>query len=70
MSKPKNKKWIVPTLPPRNPFVVAAKNRKAGSHRPTHKSVRAQQKKELNDWTKTAIDHNRRSDDSFHSRAA
>lgn len=34
-------------LTPRNPLVAAAKFRKAGSHRPSNKAVRAQLNREL-----------------------
>ena len=43
------KKLIVPTLPPRNPFVAAAKLRHAGSHRPSQKAERQKQQRELRD---------------------
>jgi hypothetical protein len=39
-----SKRKSVPTHP-RNPFVAAALLRKAGSHRPSNKAVRAQHKK-------------------------
>lgn len=38
----KTKKLIVPQSTPRNPFVAAAKLRRAGSHRASQKSERQQ----------------------------
>ena len=40
-----SKRKSVPTHP-RNPFVAVALLRKAGSHRPSNKAVRAQHKKQ------------------------
>ena len=48
--KPKKKP---DSLRPRNPLVAAAQPRHAGSHRPSNKSVRAQQKRE----TQRALRH-------------
>lgn len=55
----KSKKLIVPTLTPRNPFVVAAKRRRAGSHRPSQKAERQQHARELRQQlkkTKSPVD--------------
>jgi hypothetical protein len=41
------KKLIVPTSHPRNPFVVAAKLRQAGRHAPSRKTERQHTKNEL-----------------------
>jgi hypothetical protein len=38
------KKLVVPTLTPRNPFVVLVHKRKAGSHVKPNKALRKQQK--------------------------
>ena len=55
----KSKKLIVPTLTPRNPFVIAAKRRRAGSHRPSQKAERQQHARELRQQlkkTKSPVD--------------
>lgn len=68
MSNPK--KLIVPTVAPRNPFVVAAKRRHAGSHRPSQKVERQQHARELHQQlkkTRSPVDDNGASlSDSLH----
>ena len=46
---------IVPASRPRNPLVVAAKQRKAGSHRPPNKVLRAQRKRALKHELQTLL---------------
>ena len=52
----KKPKLVLPALPsvkPRNPLIAAAKLRKAGSHRPPNKTLRAQNKRAFkNELTK------------------
>lgn len=43
----KTKKRIIPSLQPRNPLVAAAYMRHAGSHRPSNKVLRAQNKRQV-----------------------
>lgn len=52
----KEKKRIIPASRPRNPLVAAAQMRHAGSHRPSNKALRAQNKRRVQreihaDWS-------------------
>ncbi len=42
----KSKKMMIPAVRPRNPLVAAAHTRYAGSHRPSNKALRAQNKRQ------------------------
>ena len=42
----KSKKLMIPAERPRNPLVAAAHARHAGSHRPSNKTLRAQNKRQ------------------------